>query len=400
MPGPVTVVHAGDEPPAAWDASVFLAGPTPRSADVASWRPAAVDLIRRQWTGPGTLVVFVPEPADGRPWADYDDQRLWELRWLRVADQVVFWVPRDLATLPGLTTNDEWGWVKDSGRAVFGSPDGAAKVRYQREYAADAGVPLAATLAETIRIALDRVGPGERRTGGERCVPLLVWSTPEFRQWYAAQRKAGNTLLGARLAWTFRPGAGTYPAYWVLHVEVAVAAEGGRIKDNEVVLGRPDISAVLLYRRAATPRETAVVLVREFRAPGCADDAYVRELPGGSSASDVGPDVRAAAEVREETGLAVAVERLRVHGVRQLAATLSAHRGFLYSAELTEAELAALRADAAAGWVHGDGADGSSERTSVEVTTYGELLAAGRVDWTTVGMVAQALGEVGLGDLP
>jgi 8-oxo-dGTP pyrophosphatase MutT (NUDIX family) len=398
MPGPVTVVHASDEPPATWDAGVFLAGPTPRSPDVASWRPAAVDLIRRHWAGPGTLVVFVPEPADGRPWADYDDQRLWELRWLRVADQVVFWVPRDMATLPGLTTNDEWGWIKDSGRAVFGSPADAVKVRYQREYAADAGVPLGGTLEETLRLALDRVGPGERRSDGERCVPLLVWSTPEFRRWYAVQRKAGNTLLGARLAWTFRPGAGTYAVYWVLHVEVAIAAEGGRVKANEVVVGRPDVSAVLLYRRAATLDDTAVVLVREFRAAGASDDGYVRELPGGSSLSEADPDQVAAAEVREETGLSVAVERLRAHGVRQLAATLSAHRGFLYSAELTEAELAALRADAAAGRVHGDGADGSTERTYVEVTTYRELLASGRVDWTTIGMVAQALAEAGPGD--
>ncbi|MEU8132811.1 NUDIX hydrolase [Streptodolium elevatio] len=392
MPGPVTVVHASDEPPASWDASVFLAGPSPRSADVASWRPAAVELIRRQWVGPGELVVFVPEPADGRPWADYDDQRLWELRWLGVADQVVFWVPRDLATLPGLTTNDEWGWTKDGGRAVFGSPPGAAKVRYQREYARDHGVPTADSLAETLRIALDRIGAGERRSAGERDVPLLVWTTPVFRAWYAGLRKAGNTLLGARLVWTFRADEGRTVVYSAVHVSVAIAAEGGRVKANEVVLSRPDISAVLLYRRAPDVRDTRLVLVREFRAPGLARDGYVRELPGGSASYDVAPQDRALAEVREETGLGLAAERLRGHGVRQVAASSSAHRAWLYSAELTDREMELLGADGSA---HGEGGAGGEERTYVEVTTYGELLGSDGVDWTTVGMVAQILADLG-----
>ncbi|WP_436786960.1 nucleoside 2-deoxyribosyltransferase domain-containing protein [Yinghuangia sp. YIM S10712] len=395
MPGPVVVVYASEEPPAAWEASVFLAGPTPRSADVASWRPDALDLIRRQWRGPGELLVFVPEPRDGGPWADYEDQRLWELRWLRVADQVVFWVPRDLATLPGLTTNDEWGWLKDSGRAVFGSPPDAAKVRYQREYAADQNIPLAQTLDETLRIALGRIGAGERRTGGERHVPLRIWTTPVFRHWYAAQRRAGNALLAARVVWTFRTDNDRVLVYWAVHVSVAVAAEGGRVKDNEVVIGRPDTGSVVLYRRAATARATTVVLVREFRSSGCADDGYVRELPGGSAAfgASVTPEAVAAAEVREETGLALSAERLRGHGVRQAAATMSAHRAHVYSAELTDDELATLRADASSGLAHGTAED--SERTYVEVTTYGELLDAPGADWTTIGMVAQVLADLG-----
>ncbi|MCF2532610.1 nucleoside 2-deoxyribosyltransferase domain-containing protein [Yinghuangia soli] len=392
MPGSVTVVHASDEPPASWDASIFLAGPTPRSPDVASWRPAALDLIRRQWTGAGELVVFVPEPADGAPWSDYDDQILWELRWLRAADQVVFWIPRDMATLPGLTTNDEWGWLKDGGRAVLGTPPDAAKVRYQREYAADQGVPTADSLDGALRIAFDRIGAGAARSGGERHVPLLFWASPVFRQWYDVQRKAGNTLLDARPVWAYRPGTRHEPVYWALHVTVAIAAEGGRVKANEVVIGRPDASAVLLYRRAATLRETAVVLVREFRAAGASADGYVRELPGGSAAPDAPGDAaaQALAEVREETGLVLGAERLRAHGVRQSAATMSAHRVHLYSAELAEAELAGLRADAS---VHGEGPE---ERTYIEVTTYGGLLAAEEADWTTVGMAAQVLADLGI----
>lgn len=141
-------------------------------------------------------------------------------------------------------------------------------------------------------------GAGEPRTGGERHVPLLFWSAPVFRQWHQTQRKAGNTLLDARPVWAFRPTGTRMPVRWALHVSVEVAAEDGRVKADEVVIGRP------------------------------------------------------------------------------------------YSAELTADELAALRADTAA---HGQGPE---ERTYVEVTTYGELLAVDRVDWTTLGMVARALAEV------
>ncbi|MDI2132580.1 nucleoside 2-deoxyribosyltransferase domain-containing protein [Yinghuangia seranimata] len=391
MPASVTVVYANEEPPSAWHASVFLAGPTPRSADVASWRPGVLELIRRHWAGPGPLVVFVPEPRDGTAWADYDDQRRWELRWLAVADQVLFWVPRDLVTLPGLTTNDEWGWLKDSGRAVFGSPPDAAKVRYQREYAADAAVPLADGQEDAVHVVLDRVGAGAPRTAGERDVPLNVWTTPAFRQWYSAQTKAGNTLVGARVVWTLRPGPEHPVVYWAVRVAVAIAAEDGRVKDNEVVIGRPDISTVVLHRRPpGTPlRATELVLVREFRAPGASADGYVHELPGGSSAADDASDPAGVAvdELREETGLAVDPARLRPYRARQVAATVSAHRAHVFAAEATAEELERLRA------ARGPYGAGGSERTYVEVVTYGELLDDENADWATIGMVAQVLAD-------
>src|SRR5262245_26798698 len=99
----VVVVRPPDEPPAAWDAAVFLAGPTPRRPEVPSWRPAAIDLLRERWTG-DRLVVFSPEPAGGVA-ADYHNQIEWEERGLNLADCVLFWVPRDLATMPAFTTN-------------------------------------------------------------------------------------------------------------------------------------------------------------------------------------------------------------------------------------------------------------------------------------------------------
>jgi ADP-ribose pyrophosphatase YjhB (NUDIX family) len=382
-PGEVVVVRPHQEPPEAWDAAVFLAGPTPRHPDVASWRPDAIDLLRQGWSG-GRLVVFSPEPPGGAV-PNYLDQIEWEERGLHLADCVLFWVPRDLGTMPAFTTNVEWGVWHDSGRAVFGAPPDAPKNRYLAAGAQANGVPAAGTLAGTVTAALAEVGSGARRAGGERHVPLLVWRTPSFQRWHRAQAAAGNTLLDARVVWTFKAGPERSVHYWALHARVHVAAED-RVKRNEVVLSRPDASAVVLYRRAAVPHDTEVVLVREFRTPASTVDGYIHELPGGSG-PEPDPSRQAVAEVTEETGLVLDPGRLRAHGSRQVAGTLSAHHVHVFSAELTERELAGLRA----GRDTPHGAPDSSERTWVEIVRYGEIHRQQLVDWSTLGMIAQVL---------
>jgi 8-oxo-dGTP pyrophosphatase MutT (NUDIX family) len=386
--GEVIVVHAYEEPPTAWDAAVFLAGPTPRAAGVASWRPEAIDELHRRWTADGRLVVFSPERRSGHH-DDYTGQIVWEERGLHRADVVIFWVPRDLATMPALTTNVEWGTWHDSGRVVFGAPPEAPKNCYLRHYADRFDVPAATTLADTIAGALDIIGQGAFRSGGEREVPLLVWRTASFQRWHTAQRNAGNSLLGARLVWTFRIGpARRFVLYWALHVEVHIAAED-RVKSNEVVISRPDISVVALYRPGVDPDDTDVVLVREFRSPASTPDGFVHELPGGSGSESADPLLHATAEVEEETGLVVDPRRLRRHGSRQLAATLSAHHAELFSVQLTDEEFDRLRAGH--GTAFGVAAD--TERTFLEITTFGQILAQRLVDWATLGMLTEALNE-------
>ncbi|MGI8336141.1 nucleoside 2-deoxyribosyltransferase domain-containing protein [Actinomadura scrupuli] len=378
----IALVYALEDPPDDWHAAVFLAGPTPRDPSVASWRPAAIERLREHWRGDGRLVVFVPEHRHG-PHDDYRGQVEWEERCLHLADVVMFYVPRDLTTLPAFTTNVEWGMWYDSGRAVFGAPPDAPGNRYLLHHAAAREVPTATTLGGTVRAALAEVGTGVHRAGGEREVPLLIWRTGSFQRWYAAQRAAGNTLRGARLLWTFTPGAVRGPVfYWALHVSVHVAAED-RVKSNEVVISRPGISTVALYRPAPRLDDTTVVLVREYRSAASGPDAFVHELPGGTGAGD--PLTRAVNEVAEETGLVLDPARLRAHGSRQVAATMSAHHAHLFSAEITEAELARLRP----GEVHGNAAE--TERTYPEVTTFGRIRTGALVDWATLGMLTEAL---------
>ena len=376
--GAVQVVYAHEAPPEVICASIFLAGPTPRDADVASWRTDALALLaERGFTG----VVFVPEPRDGAWVRDYDGQVAWEEAHLHMADVVLFWLPRELTRMPGLTTNDEWGTHKHSGKVVFGAPPGAAKVRYQQYYAEKLHIPTADSLAGTIDAALAELGAGAERRGGERQVPLHVWRTHAFQAWYAALSAAGHRLDGARLEWVCRSGPGRRWLFlWALRVDVYVPAED-RSKRSEVVIGRPDVAAVVMHRGGE------VVLVREFRSAVRNARGMVLELPSGSSFdASLAADRVAAEEVHEETGLRVEVERLVPVGSRQVAATLLGHHARLFVVELSADEMAWLAAHA--GVQRGSYA---GERTYVEIRRVEELLGGDDVDWSTLGMILAAL---------
>jgi 8-oxo-dGTP pyrophosphatase MutT (NUDIX family) len=218
----------------------------------------------------------------------------------------------------------------------------------------------------------------ERHTTGEREVPLDIWDTDSFQRWYRAQVAAGNTLLAARQVWTF--GVGAVPFYWALHVRVHVRVED-RVKSNEVVISRPDISAMLLYQRGPTLDDTTIVLVREFRSPASTPDGFVHELPSGSGTT-MGDAVR---ETEEETGLVIDAGRVRAYGSRQLAATMSAHHGHLFAAEISGDELARLRA------LSDPRRNGDTEQTWPEIATLREIFQAQLVDWSTLGMIAQVV---------
>jgi 8-oxo-dGTP pyrophosphatase MutT (NUDIX family) len=168
-----------------------------------------------------------------------------------------------------------------------------------------------------------------------------------------------------------------------------IAAECRR-KTNEVVIGRPDMAAVVLYRPGRGLADTEVVLVQEYRTPATTADGYIWEIPSGSSLSpgrrplDIG-----LSEVMEETGLVLPAEAVRFHAARQAAGTLSVHKVHLFSAELTDEQVAQLRAEETRGEPHGDATE--SERTFVRVRTVSDILADGRVDWSNLGMILAVL---------
>ena len=109
--------------------SIFLAGPTPRSKDVQTWRTEAVEILKYLgFDG----VVYVPELENDDRTFNYDNQVWWEREALYNASIIVFWVPRNMKTIPALTTNVEYGyWIsKNPDKIIYGRPDDSEKNKY------------------------------------------------------------------------------------------------------------------------------------------------------------------------------------------------------------------------------------------------------------------------------
>jgi Nucleoside 2-deoxyribosyltransferase like len=142
--------------------SVFLAGPTPHRGAVPSWRPAAVSALTSMWQEQETptLTVLSPESRGGRRAAHYEDQVDWETAARRAATAILFWIPRDMLTMPGMTTNVEFGLDITTGRTVLGCPPDCPnpeRNRYLIYVARCHGAPVRTTLPETAVAALDIV---------------------------------------------------------------------------------------------------------------------------------------------------------------------------------------------------------------------------------------------------
>lgn len=379
------IIYTLEDLPQTINKSIFLAGPSLRPGqDIESWRTTAIQILQdKGYDG----VVFCPE-NDGsfNEEFNYDEQVQWEEKCLNVADCIVFWIPRDLKELPGFTTNDEFGYWKNSGKVVFGAPVSAEKVTYQKYYAEKLNIPFSTSLTETMQNAIDKVGEGSNRCGGERFVPLSIWKLDNFQDWYKAQTNAGNRLDWARAQYTFRPGNKDFIFLWILHVHVYVGAED-RVKTNEFVLSRTNISSVCLWHKSDPIMDSKVIIVREFRSPANNDDCFVRELVGGSSNTISDPLIVAKEEVEEETGFNIHPSRLKEHSTRQIASTLSSHKCHLYSVELSDDELKWF--EDRAGKPNGVAKD--SEITYIEVCKVLDLLNNNLVDWSNIGQILSVI---------
>lgn len=142
-----------DQPLTIRGPSLFLAGPTPRSEQVSSWRPEAVQLLKSAgFTG----TVLIPEHRNRLSGFDYLTQVEWEYAGLEQAGALLFWVPRDLQHLPGFTTNVEFGRYVGSGRLIYGRPEGRPHTGYlDWLYEKLSGRTPHSTLAETVAAAVE-----------------------------------------------------------------------------------------------------------------------------------------------------------------------------------------------------------------------------------------------------
>lgn len=145
------IVYALETPKVISAESLFLAGPSPRKPSHPNWRPEALRLLSKMmFTG----TVFIPLPRDGK-WAEnYDHQVEWELTYLQRALVIPFWIPRNLITLPGYTSNVEFGMFATSGKCVLGFPYDTPKMRYLEKVAKMHRIPICHTLQRTLRTAM------------------------------------------------------------------------------------------------------------------------------------------------------------------------------------------------------------------------------------------------------
>lgn len=360
--------------------SIFLAGPSPRGEYTdwkGTWREEAIEILKRiGFDGH----VFIPLPFNG---LTYEAGVAWEEHYLEVADHIVFWVPRS-DELPAFTTNVEFGeWMRSS-KLSLGYPEGAPKMRYLDAKAVKYNTPVNHTLEGTLRAAVAVLGAGAERSGGEIQVPLFVWQNPSFQAWYQNQVKAGNKLVGGKLLWSFKMPIAKKLFCFVYHANVFVTSEN-RVKSNEFMFTRSDISTVVAYVRGTDLLSTRIITIKEFRTPARTPDGFVHELPGGSSLKDgEDPRVIASHELEEESGLKLDPERFHLIPARQLAATLSTHVAHVFAVEITEEEAASV-----IGTEHGVEED--TEHTYVGLASFQDILT-GVVpfDFSMIGMVAAA----------
>jgi 8-oxo-dGTP pyrophosphatase MutT (NUDIX family) len=395
-PTAIEVVCAPEPLPPAFTASVFLAGaPGP-------WRRETVALLAQAgFDG----VVLIPELRGsyekGTSEPPLPPGRLgpWQEEALRHTDALLLWLGDGGAADPQVA--ELWGRWQTSARISVGSPPGpgAGDGTALLQAAHRLRIPIHATLAETVQHCLSMLDQGALRRGGERAVPLLLWRSPSFQSWYRALRGAGHRLDDAQLEWTYRVRpAGRPPLLWAMRPRVFLPSER-RHKSGEVVIGRSDISATVLYRRQgqAQREDTLVALVREFRSAVRNQKGYGIMLPGGSTAQAIERDqdarVTAMKEVAEETGLRLLPEQIQAvpAGDRQLAASLSCHHAHLFRAELTEEQVQQLRATAAAGRPLGIN---PNERCFVTLRTLRELQQDQDLDWSQLGMLLYALRDL------
>lgn len=142
--------------------TIFLAGPTHRIAEynkndsIKSWREAAIAILEKSgFDG----IVYAPEWRNNLTpfgWT-YSRQVSWEMQAMEKASVLLFWVPRNLKTLPAFTTNIEFGeWFK-SGKIVIGSPEHSPKNEYLKERCAREYIIWCNTLEDCVTFSLDKL---------------------------------------------------------------------------------------------------------------------------------------------------------------------------------------------------------------------------------------------------
>lgn len=123
--------------------TIFLAGPTPRDHSSPSWRPNMINALRESGFNGD---IFIPEKEGDYLSYEHSTQVHWEVKHLNLATLIVFWIPRSIPSMPGFTTNIEFGEFMHSGKILLGYPEEAEKMKYFKVRAEMHNIPIVHTI--------------------------------------------------------------------------------------------------------------------------------------------------------------------------------------------------------------------------------------------------------------
>ena len=384
----MTVVYSQEDMPKDETKSMFLAGPVPRKEYELSWKNEALEILDSMgYNG----VVYIPEnrnPEQKEGNLDLQAQLDWEYTCMCACDAIVFWIPREMRSdfeMIGLTTNVEFGRFLNSNKLFCGCPDEAPRMEYLKLISRDK-YEWHNTLEDTLKSVVQYLGRGMYREDEEIKIPLHIYKSKQFQNWYKQQLNVGNYLTGFNMEYEFVMPKAKQMFLEIFHPSVYIAKED-RVKDNEFVVARTDMSYILAYYKKEDIMDSEIVLCEEFRSPINNNEEMVFELPGGSSLNP-NDDVLSTAskELEEETGLKLDKNRFEQVTLKQSAATLCSHKIALFRVELTEEEINSLKKDNS---IHGVLED--TEQIHLHVMKVSEALDM--VDWTNTGMILNGIKE-------
>ena len=384
----MTVVYSQEPFPKDEMKSIFLAGPVPRKEYELSWKNEALEILDSMgYNG----VVYIPEnknPEQKEGNFDLQAQFDWKYTCMCACDAIVFWIPREMRSdfeMIGLTTNVEFGRFLNSNKLFCGCPDEAPRMEYLKLISKDK-YGWHNTLKDTLKDAVEYLGQGIYREDTEVKIPMHIYKTKQFQNWYKQQLNVGNYLTDFNMEYEFVMPKAKQMFLEIFHPSVYIAKED-RVKDNEFVVARTDMSYILAYYKKEDIMDSEIVLCEEFRSPINNNEEMVFELPGGSSLNP-NDDVLSTAskELEEETGLKLDKNRFEQVALKQSAATLCSHKIALFRVELTEEEINSLKKD---NGIHGVIED--TEQIHLHVMKVSEAL--NMVDWTNTGMILNGIKE-------
>jgi hypothetical protein len=147
-----------------WNNILFLAGPIPRNENSKCWRDKAIKIIKKE------LKNEIYKSLDFKldvltPVIDFkavDEQTLykqveWEKEAMNIAHNIVFWIPRKIPEMIGMSTQFELGYwySKNYKKISVGIPSDADKVRYLKEFMND--IPIHDDLGKLIKSTITKL---------------------------------------------------------------------------------------------------------------------------------------------------------------------------------------------------------------------------------------------------